>query len=62
MKLLIIFTNVQLLLSLYTSILDICNKDLLFSYGINKPNYVQKTSMLCGGVEEESCCRNFDES
>ncbi len=41
---------------------EICNKDLLFSYGVMDPKYIQSTNMLCGNDETETCCRHIDET
>jgi hypothetical protein len=40
----------------------ICNKDLLFSYGVSEPKYLKATPMLCGGLEKETCCSHNDET
>ena len=41
---------------------EVCNKDLLLSYGVKTPQYRPTTSMLCGGGEKETCCSHIDES
>ena len=46
----------------YTLSFEICNKDLLFSYGVKNPQYRSNTSMLCGSEEKETCCSHIDET
>lgn len=41
---------------------EVCNKDLLFSYGVRSPRYTTNTSMFCGGDEAETCCSHIDET
>ena len=41
---------------------NICNADLLYSYGVTNPHYVTQTSLLCQTGEPETCCNNNDES
>lgn len=38
----------------------LCNSDLLFSYGIKNPRYLNQKSMYCGGSSEETCCDHID--
>lgn len=53
---------ITLILSLSTHQISICNKDLLFSYGVSNPRYLKMTPMLCGGKEKETCCSHNDET
>ena len=41
---------------------NVCNTDLLESYGIKSPQYTQNPQMLCGGEEAETCCSQRDEN
>lgn len=38
----------------------VCNSDLLFSYGIQNPQYLNQTSLFCQNGIEETCCSNND--
>lgn len=55
-------TILILLISTITQQVSICNKDLLFSYGVSNPRYLKMTPMLCGGKEKETCCSHNDET
>lgn len=41
---------------------NICNSDLLYSYGVTAPKYTNHTSLMCGNSEPESCCSHNDET
>jgi hypothetical protein len=41
---------------------NICNADLLYSYGVTSPQYNSQAALLCQTGETESCCLNNDES
>ena len=41
---------------------NICNVDLLFSYGVTSPQYLTETPMLCLSSEQDTCCSNNDQS
>lgn len=41
---------------------QICKTDLLYSYGVQSPKYINHTSLMCGGDEPESCCSLNDET
>jgi len=41
---------------------NICNSDLLFSYGVSSPQYTSQAPLLCQTGEAETCCHNNDES
>lgn len=39
---------------------NVCNSDLLFSYGIENPQYLNQGSIFCAGESTEICCTNSD--
>lgn len=41
---------------------QICKADLLYSYGVQSPRYINHASLMCGGEEPESCCSLNDET
>lgn len=41
---------------------EICKTDLLYSYGVITPRYTNRTTLMCGGEEPESCCTHNDET
>lgn len=41
---------------------DICNTDLLFSYGVQNPQYLNQSSLFCQTGASETCCTNNDQS
>lgn len=40
----------------------ICNTDLLFSYGVQNPQYLNQSSLFCQTGATETCCTNNDQS
>jgi len=41
---------------------DICNTELLFSYGVQNPQYLNQSSLVCQSGAAETCCSNNDQS
>lgn len=41
---------------------QVCQKDLLYAYGIENPGYIQSPGMLCKHRTSESCCSRTAES
>lgn len=39
---------------------DICNNELLFSYGVQSPQYLNQSSLICQSGASETCCSNND--
>ena len=39
---------------------SVCNSDLLYSYGIHNPQYLNQSSVFCQNDARESCCSNED--
>lgn len=63
MKTLLLNIMISLLAVQVSSVpVEICNSDLLFSYGIQNPQYLNQTSLFCQNGSPETCCSNNDQS